>query len=77
MATKYVTRKFDGDDCYSWAVFRKDELPKGHRGIVFYGDARPVLAGCSRQQANYHRDRINAQQKCKECQNAVGVCPVH
>jgi hypothetical protein len=60
---KYVTRKFDGDDEYSWAVFLKEELPKGHRGIVFWGDARPILTGCSRRQANHHRDQVNAQYK--------------
>ena len=36
---QFTTRKFDGDDSYSWAVFRKEDLPSGHRGIVFYGQA--------------------------------------
>ena len=53
---KYTIRKYDGDDCYSWAVFRKDSLPKGHRGPVFYGDARPVYSGLSREQARYFKD---------------------
>ena len=52
---KYVVRKFDGDDAYSWAVFLKDDLPKGHRGIVFYGEARPIVNGCSRNQANSYK----------------------
>jgi hypothetical protein len=51
----YVIRKFDGDDCYSWAVFKKSDLPKGHRGIVFYGEARPIVNGCSRMQANHYK----------------------
>jgi hypothetical protein len=52
---KLTIRKFNGDDSYSWAVFRKDDLPKGHRGPVFYGQARPMVCGCSRSEANYHK----------------------
>lgn len=52
---KFTVRKFNGDDSYSWAVFRKDDLPKGHRGIVFWDEARPVVDGCSRSQANYYK----------------------
>lgn len=48
---KFTIRKFDGDDCYSWAIFKSEDLPKGHRGIVFYGQARPVMNGLSRNQA--------------------------
>jgi hypothetical protein len=55
---KYTIRKYDGDDRYSWAVFRKDSLPKGHRGIVFYGNARPVYSGCSRDQARYYKSML-------------------
>jgi len=54
----YTIRKFNGDDCYSWAVFRKGDLPKGHRGIVFYGEAQPVVSGCSRDEARHYRDRL-------------------
>jgi hypothetical protein len=57
MKTLYTTRKYDGDDSYSWAVFRKSDLPKGHRGIVFYGEAQPAVSGCSRSEAQtYKRD---------------------
>lgn len=55
---KYTIRKFDGDDSYSWAVFRKIDLPKGHRGVVFWGDAPPVICGLSRAEANYHKQRL-------------------
>ena len=58
----YVIRKFDGDDCYSWAVFRKADLPRGHRGIVFYGDAQPAVCGCSRRQANYYKQNLEKKQ---------------
>jgi hypothetical protein len=26
----FIIRKYDGDDAYSWAVFSKESLPKGH-----------------------------------------------
>lgn len=55
---KYTIRKFDGDDSYSWAVFKKSDLPKGHRGVVFWGDAPPVICGLSRAEANYHKQRL-------------------
>ena len=54
-------RKFDGDDSYSWAVFNKADLPRGHRGIVFYGDARPLVSGCSRSEASYHKGKIESR----------------
>ena len=52
---KYTIRKYNGDDAYSWAVFLARDLPKGHRGPVFYGEARPLVCGLSRDQANYHK----------------------
>jgi hypothetical protein len=55
---KLTIRKYDGDDCYSWAVFRKNDIPKGHRGPVFYGEATPIVSGCSRGEARYHKDLI-------------------
>jgi hypothetical protein len=55
---QYTTRKFNGDDSYSWAVFRKSDLPKGQRGIVFLGEARPVVSGCSRSEAQYHAKNL-------------------
>lgn len=50
-----VVRKYDGDDCYSYAVFRKSDLPKGHRGIVFYGEARPLVCGCAKAEADHYK----------------------
>lgn len=40
MKPKITVRKYNGDDCYSWAVFR---------------DGRPVFTGLSRDQARYYR----------------------
>ena len=50
---QFTTRKYAGDDIYSWAVFRKKDLPAGHRGIVFYGQATPICSGMSRTSAQY------------------------
>ena len=55
---KLVIRKYNGDDSYSWAVFRKSDIPKGHRGPVFYGEARPIVSGLSRSEANYHKKTL-------------------
>ena len=55
---KLVIRKFNGDDSYSWAVFRKEDLPKGHRGIVFLGEAEPIVNGLDRTQATGYRRRL-------------------
>ena len=52
---KYTIRKYDGDDSYSWAVFRKSDIPKGRRGVVFYGEATPRYCGLSRDQANHYK----------------------
>jgi len=53
MSAGFTSRKFNGDDQYSWAVFRKGDLPRGHRGIVFFGQATPVVSGMDRTSAKY------------------------
>lgn len=65
MKQLYTTRKFDGDDCYSWAVFKKDDV-KGLRGVVFYGQAKPVVEGCSRLEAQYHKKILEENNKKEE-----------
>ena len=62
---KMVIRKFDGDYSYSWAVFRKEDLPKGHRGIVFFGEATPIINGCTRSNAKYHADCLSERKDKK------------
>lgn len=57
---KYTLKKYDGDDSYSWAVFRKIDLPKGHRGPVFYGEAEPLVSGCCRTQAETYKRNMEA-----------------
>jgi hypothetical protein len=57
MAKIYTIKKFNGDDQYSWAVFRAADV-KGMRSPIFYGDAQPVMNGMSRSEAQYQKTRL-------------------
>jgi hypothetical protein len=59
----YTIRKYMGDDQYSWAVFRKIDIPKGHRGIVCDWDIKPVMTGLGRTEAAYQRDQLESWAK--------------
>ena len=50
MAKKFVARRYDGDDQYSWGVFRAEDV-KGKGNQLFFGDAQPLASGLSRAQA--------------------------
>jgi|TARA_R110001583_G_scaffold43355_5_gene137917 hypothetical protein len=54
---KYSIKKFNGDDIYSWAVFRAQDV-KGMRSPIFYGDATPVMSGMDRNEARYQKTRL-------------------
>ena len=49
--TTFVARKYDGDCPNSWAVFNKLSLRGVPAGIVFYGQAIPVMVGMDRSEA--------------------------
>ncbi|MHA1952132.1 MAG: hypothetical protein ACW987_19990 [Candidatus Thorarchaeota archaeon] len=57
---KYTTRKYEGDDAYSWAIFRAQDV-KGMRGIIFYGDAQPVMTGLSMTEARSRAKRLTQE----------------
>ena len=57
---KFAIRKFDGDTAYSYAVFRADAV-KGTRGIVFYGDADPIVTGLTRREADYYKQKFEKE----------------
>lgn len=59
---KFTTRKFNGDDQYSWAVFKAKDV-KGMKGIVFYGQATPIVSGCSRREATYHKKVLESKER--------------
>jgi len=57
---KYRVLKYNGDDIYSWAVFRAQDV-KGMRSPIFFGDAQPVMSGMSRNEARYQKTRLEAK----------------
>ena len=57
---KYSIKKFNGDDQYSWAVFRAQDV-KGMRSPIFYGQALPVVSGLTRSDAQYHKKSLEAK----------------
>ncbi len=57
---KFTIKKFNGDDAYSWAVFRAQDV-KGMRSPIFWGQARPVVSGLSRSDAQYHKRQLEAK----------------
>lgn len=54
--------KYDGDDMYSWAVFKAEDV-KGMCSPIMYGQAKPLVAGCSRNEANYYKSQYENKQK--------------
>ena len=57
----FTIKKFNGDDQYSWAVFRTKDV-RGMRSPIFFGQARPVMSGMDRNEARYQRDRMNKKE---------------
>ena len=57
---KYSVKKFNGDDQYSWAVFRASDV-RGMRSPIFLGQARPVVSGLTRSDAQYHKRQLEAK----------------
>jgi len=45
LKVKVTTRKWNGDDAYSWAVFRSDQI-------------EPVFTGCERAEARYYKKMV-------------------
>jgi hypothetical protein len=58
-SNQYTIKKFDGDSAYSYAVFRKADV-KGKGSIIFYGEAQPIVCGCSKREAEYYRRNCDA-----------------
>ena len=53
MAKKFTIRKYNGDDFYSWAVFRSKDV-KGLGKQIFWGQAQSIVSGCSKLEAKYY-----------------------
>lgn len=54
---KFSIRKFNGDDNYSWALFRTKDI-KNIKGVIMYGQATPIISGLSKREAQDHKRRI-------------------
>ena len=67
---KYRVLKFNGDDQYSWAVFKKSDVA-GMRSPVFMGQAQPVVSGCSRSEANNYKRQLEDLARAKPPQGVV------
>ena len=58
MAKKFATRKYNGDDRYSWAIFYACDV-KGKRSPIFMCDtARPICTGMDIHQARATADKM-------------------
>ena len=60
MKKKYSIKKFMGDDSYSWAVFRAEDV-KGMRSPICDPFIRPAMSGLSRADAQYHKRQLEAK----------------
>ena len=58
---KFSIKKYNGDDQYSWAVFRAQDV-KGLRSPIFFGDATPVMSGMDRNEARYQKTRLEKKE---------------
>lgn len=54
---EYAIKQFNGDDIFSYAIFRKEDV-KGKGKIIMDGDAKPLMSGLSRSEAQYHRKQL-------------------
>ena len=61
MKKKLTIKKFDGDDQYSWAVFSAADV-KGKRSPIFFGEASPIVCGCSRYQAISYKKSMESKE---------------
>ena len=57
---KYSVKKYNGDDIYSYAVFRAKDV-KGKGYIIFDGEATPIVCGLSRQEALHHKKGLESK----------------
>lgn len=53
----YSIKKYNGDDRYSYAVFRSEDV-KGLGSIIFQGQATPIVSGMDRSEANARKRRL-------------------
>ena len=57
---KFSIRKYNGDDMYSWAIFRSD-------------NKKPIITGLSRDEANHYRDLFRKEIELNGKENNITV----
>ena len=62
MKKKYTIKKFMGDDSYSWAVFRAEDV-KGMRSPICDPWIQPVINGLGRTEALYYKKQFEKEQR--------------
>jgi hypothetical protein len=55
---QFTIKKFNGDSAGSYAVFRKADV-KGLGRVIFWGEAKPIVCGLTKREADYYRGRCD------------------
>lgn len=53
-------RKFDGDDVYSYAVFRTEDIKKYKSNVIFWGEATPLISGLGKKEAQDYKSKLES-----------------
>ena len=61
---EYVIKRYDGDDIYSYAIFRKRDVRRLAR-TIFYGEANPVICGLSKEEAKGQKKLLEMEIRYK------------
>lgn len=57
---KFRVMKYNGDDCYSYAVFKAEDV-RGLKSPIIPTEADPIVCGCSRAEANHYKRDLEAR----------------
>ena len=57
----YKTSKYGGDDAYSYAVFWHQDVKGLRSPISQLSNAKPIVTGCTRQEAWFHADKLEKE----------------
>ena len=63
--SEFTVKKFDGDDEYSYAVFRTKDV-KGMGNQIFYGQAKPYASGLSKEGAQQIKRELEGTDRLKQ-----------
>ena len=63
--------KYGGDDAYSYAVFWLKDVKGLSSPISRLSNAKPIVTGCTRQEAWYHADKLEKEYLEKQALEAA------